>query len=318
MACKISTAPINISTAVNQPCKEKCEFYYDYGNSSCSVVNQTTYLNIKCFNGINNVSSGLTGSLYVTSVRLYRPSLNTYDGFKADAELIITHSGGGKNFYVCIPVISNEKESSSAKWFSQIIPYSPSERGGSGKSINVNNFSLNSVIPLAPFFIYEGGTFDWGCSAEDIMIIFNKNKAINIKNSNYRTLVTLIQKHSYSAQATPSYLTFNAIGTSSGAGRQPGSKTSKQLTCTPIIDQDGNNIEGTSKKDLPWEGSAVTNSEETEKAKARMWTNIGMVIGIILGLIAIWLIGWTFSKIFNKQSSNNAVTNSNTGGSSKT
>ena len=303
MACKISTAPINISTAVNQPCKEKCEFYYDYGNSSCSVVNQTTFLDIKCFNGINSVSSGLTGSLYVTSVRLYRPSLNTYDGFKADAELIITHSGGGKNFYVCVPVISSEKESSSAKWFSQIIPYSPSEKGGSGKSVNVSNFSLNSVVPLAPFFIYEGGTFDWGCSVSDIMIIFNKNKAINMKSSNYKTLVTLISKHSYSAQATPSYLTFNATGTSSGPGKKPGSKSSKQLTCTPIVDQDGNNIEGEKPEDMRWEGEPPVDSEETKKAKALMWRNIGIVIGIILGILAIWLIGMVFTRMFNKPSS---------------
>ena len=317
MACKISTAPINISTAVNQPCKEKCEFYYDYGNSSCSVVNQSTYLDIKCFNGINSVSSGLTGSLYVTSVRLYRPSLNTYDGFKADAELIITHSGGGKNFYVCVPVISSEKESSSAKWFSQIIPYSPSEKGGSGKSVNVSNFSLNSVVPLAPFFIYEGGTFDWGCSSSDIMIIFNKNKAINIKNSNYKTLVTLISKHSYSAQATPSYLTFNATGTSSGPGKQPGSKSSKQLTCTPIVDQDGNNIEGNKPEDMAWEGEPPVDSEETKKVKALMWRNIGIVIGIILGILAIWLIGMVFTRMFNKQSSGTGGTGAGASGGSE-
>ena len=54
----------------------------------------------------------------------------------------------------------------------------------------------------------------------DIMIIFNKNKAINMKSSNYKTLVTLISKHSYSAQATPSYLTFNSTGTSSGSRKR--------------------------------------------------------------------------------------------------
>ena len=39
------------------------------------------------------VNCGLTGDLFVTGVRLYRPSLNSYNGRKADAELIITHSG---------------------------------------------------------------------------------------------------------------------------------------------------------------------------------------------------------------------------------
>ena len=37
-------------------------------------------------------------NLTVSSVRLYLNSLNTYDGFHADAELIIQHSAGGKKY----------------------------------------------------------------------------------------------------------------------------------------------------------------------------------------------------------------------------
>ena len=62
-------------------------------------------------------------SLTVSGVRLYAPSLNSYNGFKSDAELIVMHTGGGKTLYVCIPIISSEKAGLSAKWFSQIIPF---------------------------------------------------------------------------------------------------------------------------------------------------------------------------------------------------
>ena len=63
------------------------------------------------------------------------------------------------------------------------------------------------------------------------------------------------------------------------------SKSSKQLTCTPIVDQDGNNIEGNKPEDMAWEGEPTVDSEETKKAKALIWRNIGIVIGIILGIL---------------------------------
>ena len=106
MSCKIATAPINISSGVREPCQKMCDLQYNYGHSSCTVTNKSTYLDISCYDGYNTIDFGITGSVNPVSVRLYRPSLNSYDGFKADAELIITHTGGGRNLYICIPVNS--------------------------------------------------------------------------------------------------------------------------------------------------------------------------------------------------------------------
>lgn len=78
MSCKITTAPINLPTGVNEEGSENTDFTYNYGASSCSVTNKTTYLDISCFDGINKIESGLTGDLYVSDVRLYKPSLNSY------------------------------------------------------------------------------------------------------------------------------------------------------------------------------------------------------------------------------------------------
>ena len=190
-----------------------------------------------------------------------------------------------------------KKEGSSSKWFSQIIPFSPSEKGGNGKSINVTSFSLNNIIPLAPFSIYDGGTFEWGCSSKDIMIIFNKNKAITMKSNDYKTLVSLIDKHSYIVHATPKYITFNSIGTSSGPGKLPGSKNSKNLTCTPIVDQNGNKI-GSDKKDLPW-ASGPDYTKDKDKAWATMWMYVGIIAGVIAGLCLVWLLGWAFKRVMS-------------------
>ena len=138
--CKITTAPINITKGSYTACTEKCKMTYKYGLSNCSVINKGTYLDIQCFSGLNVVKYGGV-NLTVTSVRLYLNSLNTYDGFHADAELIIQHSaGGGKSVYTCIPVVNSEKASSSAKWFSKVIPFTATAKN-TGQEISVNNFT---------------------------------------------------------------------------------------------------------------------------------------------------------------------------------
>ena len=300
--CKIATAPINISSGVNEPCEKMCDLQYNYGNASCTVTNKSTYLDIVCYDGTNTVDFGITGVVQPVGVRLYKPSLNSYDGFKADAELIITHTGGGRNLYICIPVNSSEASGPSAKWFAQVIPFYPTSKNA-GKNINVENFTLNDVIPQGGFFIYEGGTFDWGCSANDVMIVFNKNKAITMKSKNYKTLVNLIGKASYNVSVTPSYLTFSKKGSMGGpgGGGSSGGSGGKEgtLTCTPVVDQYGNNIEGTDTSKFPYESTAKP-GEATSEATKKMWASIYIILAVIGGLILITGLGYGLKILFEK------------------
>ena len=150
--------------------------------------------------------------------------------------------------------------------------------------------SLNNVIPQSGFFVYEGGTFNWGCKKNDIMILFHKKNAITIKSENYKHLVKLINPASYNVRSNPPYITYNSIGTSSGPGEEPGSKKKKNLTCVPITDQDGKNIAEEGAKDLPWEGS--TNSTPS----VDVWTNIAIILAILAGILLIYLLGWVWGK----------------------
>ena len=281
MSCKISTAPINLPSGINEVGGESTNLTYNYGNSSCSVTNKSTYLDISCFDGTNKVNCGLTGDLFVTGVRLYKPSLNTYNGRKADAELIITHSGGGKNLYLCIPVSSTTSKGGTAQWFSQIVPFSPS-RSGSSESINVSNFSLNSIIPKAPFIVYDGGTFDWGCSKNDIMILFTLENGVSMLYQDLRTLNGITKRHSYNTVSSPDNLKFNSLGTTAGPGKKSGSLTSKTLTCTPIVDQDGKNIENSDS--TTWVNKSKDFGSDMQKKIEEYWI---IIIGIIVGIIVL-------------------------------
>lgn len=307
MSCKLSTAPINLPKGINTPCKEKCDLSYDYGSTTdCSVTNMITYLSVSAFSGTNNINFSGIGQVTVDSVKLFRPSLNKWDGQKADAEIIITHSGSGKNLYICIPIKVNESESLSAKWFSQIIPFSPTEKR-SGLSIGVQGLTLNDIMPRAGFCVYEGGTFDWGCNTSDTMIIFQLNNAINMKRRDYRTLGTLINRASYNCVTAGGKgvcgakgLVFNAKGTAGGpgSGGGGGGGGGKSMTCVPVIGPDGKNVSNTPSS-LPWEGNPAE-GVDTSAAQAKMWKNIGIVLAVVGGICLMWLLGWAFKKLYSR------------------
>ena len=309
MSCKITTAPINLPTGVNEEGAENTDFTYNYGVSSCSVTNKTTYLDISCFDGINQIQSGLTGDLYVSNVRLYKPSLNSYDGRKADAELIITHSGGGKNLYICIPITSTTASGGTVEWFSQIIPFSPS-KSGSSKSINVSNFTLNSIIPKATFIVYDGGTFDWGCSKQDVMILFALADGVNMSYRDLRTVGNIIKPASYNVLPVPDYLKFNKRGTIAGPGKKAGSKPSDTLTCTPITDQDGKNIENPDES--TWVQKTKNSEDKLNKNVEKYWQ---IILGVLLGIVVLGLIIFGIRKAISSSGGSSGGNTTPSGGS---
>jgi hypothetical protein len=291
--CNISTAPINISSGVNTPCTTGCSFTYDYGDSgSPSVTNQTTYLDITCWSDSNVILGGdiMSKNARVNSVRLYAPSLNTFNGHKADAELIITHGlENSSNVYVCIPVISSEKNGSSAKWFHKIIPFSPTLKISSKQIINATNISLNHLIPEAPYCVYEGGSFDWGCNKNDKMIIFEKNVAINMKSDDYVTLRSLINKASYNISQPDTDLLFVKNGTKHTANRPGGKRT---MTCKPITFPDGSPIINTdTSKLLPYENTSDSGDKESDKdGVPPIWYILVVIFGALSTFLLIVLI----------------------------
>lgn len=310
--CKITTAPINITKGTYAPCTEKCKISYKYGLSNCSVTNKGSYLDIQCFSGLNVVKYGGT-NLTVTSVRLYLKSLNSYDGFHADAELIIQHSmGGGKSVYICIPVVNSEKASGSAKWFSKIIPFTSTSKN-TGQAISVNNFTLDDVIPESSFYIYDGGTFSWGCNSGDQMVIFHKDQAVNMKNREFRTLSSLITRSSFNTQ-TPKkdQMSFNAKGTSGGPGSSGGGPEGKTLTCTPIQDGDGNPL-GQSLFDSLIPSTKGTGNVDQGQYLLKVLPYLGIIIGIIIGMV---IIGFGFRYLFKYLGRSPNVNPQGTGGNS--
>lgn len=316
--CPNQTMPINVPRGVNTPCSEKCALSYFYGNSKCTVTNKNdnfgNYLEINCFDSPkNHVNFGLVGDIAIHSVKLFRPSLNTYNGGHADAEIILTHSGSGRNIFMCIPIISNENSGNSAKWFKQIIPYCPTKKQGT-VSINVNSFSLNSIIPRSSFVVYEGGVFCWGGGQDDISIIYEIENAVSMKSTNLNTLKRLINKHSYNTYPTSDYLQYSSDGSRAGPGKKSGSGKSKQLQCVPIYDQDGNKIpEGASDVNPSLKGTGLI-SNSSSKLNKFAGDNAKLVIIIIAVLIFMVGLGFGLYFLFKRRATSASAPSASSGG----
>ena len=175
------SSPINISSIDPsiKECNILCTYHYDYNDSACVVsVNNTdlsgNYLDIKYDLKNSGTSSQVifNGENYnVSSVRVYQPSLHTYDNQHAPMELLIFHDGGvSDKLVVSIPYQSGSGSTdyTSSKTGSQVLeniindyyklsPSPPSSSSSSNpQNLNITNFNLNNFIPKAKYYYYVG------------------------------------------------------------------------------------------------------------------------------------------------------------------
>jgi hypothetical protein len=92
---------------------------------------------------------------------LLRPSMHTFAGKKADAELVIMHQkvNSQKYLLVCVPIKSSSTSTDdSAIFFDLIMTEVAQTAPANGQNtVFINNtFSLKSMVPMSPYYSYSG------------------------------------------------------------------------------------------------------------------------------------------------------------------
>lgn len=214
MACDKATAPINISEdKVSADCDLKCNYKYDYPQSTTVVTNKGDYLEF------NYTKSGQPPVEYnslemtISDMRLYIPSLHLFNNVKADGEIIISHVGNGESLLVCIPLKISIESSPGAKNLKDIITLASDQIPAitNSATFNVNNFTLNNFIPKGPFYSYTATLPYKPCSGSNNFIVFNKSSAIPIDPKSYAILSNIILKQDIKNQPTQ-LLYYNKTG----------------------------------------------------------------------------------------------------------
>lgn len=238
--CNNSTAPINISQgSIKANCDSKCRYFHKYPISKCVVHNRGNYLALDYTNGQRPSASYNTIKMEVSDIRIYTPSLHTYDGKYQAGEIIINHRGNDDPLLVCIPIKQSNETANSTSLLKSIIDYTLTNAPNNGESVNVNitNFTLEEFIPNSPFYSYEGNLLYDPCSGNNNYVVFHPNNGFVSLDENYvKKLKNLISTHTYSIKDGP-LLFYNKSGSVnsmySGGGRGKGI----YIDCKPVGEQ---------------------------------------------------------------------------------
>ena len=231
MTCPNATAPVNI---VNNPefiCDLKCEYSFKYPLTSLNVANRGDYLSLKT-DPANSPPVTFNANKYgVTEMRIYQPSLHTYSGKPAAAELIILHSGvvSQGNLLVCVPIVLGSSSTSnpdSASLLDLIISEvaKTATSAGSKTSVNIPSFTIDKFVPVKPYFSYSGTLPYSPCNGEYDYVVYSQDNGafLSITALAFTSLQQIISANSYTRQSNSAGVFYNKNGPTNSAGSGKG------------------------------------------------------------------------------------------------
>ena len=187
----MGTQNINISREnIQGKCDLKCAYNFKYSESNSTAKNNGVYISLTYDN------SSVPPVLYnnekynVTNILITCPSLHTFNGSQASAEIVIEHSPvtGGGQLFVAIPFSSSSESSTASNLVTEIIQSVATNAPSQGDSTNLSltGFTLQNVVPNKPFFSYtDSDKNDW--------IVFGMLSAIPLSSNTLTTLGQIIK-----------------------------------------------------------------------------------------------------------------------------
>lgn len=238
--CDKANSPIDIFDAgVSGICNQKCHYIFNYNDSTCKVERNDSFLKFD-YDSSTNSPAKLSGiDLNVGEVRVYCPSLHTFDGERTPAEIVVGHGGNGTALLVCIPVTESTENSEGSVLLNQIVTQTKRLAPNSGDTavLTTSGFNLNKLIPRTEFYFYEGTLPFEPCTGNYGIIVFKKNSFATMMPKTVTELSKLV---------TPSNITTKP-GTSYFLSSKSASTTGDDeiyISCQPVGDSSDNQVEG--------------------------------------------------------------------------
>lgn len=216
MSLTINKSPIDIIENVSN-CSLKCNFSFKYPSSKLlRILNKGNYVNISV-ERMNEPPVTFNNERYnVDSIRIYTPSLHTFGGNTADAEMIISHTNdnNASNLLICIPISVNNIINDNSTMLSKIIIEMSKRANSLGEEtvLQEERFSLNTFIPRKPFFFYEGVLPYSPNDGNANFIVYNMDNAIPINDKMFKQLKNMIVSQTTDVYPTNGRLFYNSKG----------------------------------------------------------------------------------------------------------
>lgn len=185
---------INITKSkISGKCDLKCSYNFKYNSTNLVATNKNTKIEIDCDKDNVAPVTYNTVKYKVTKMTMYAPSIQLYNGKKADAELIITHTSdtGSKTLNVCIPFIQSNDSNSASLLMKNVTDgiTSGAPTNGNKTSITISEFTLQDIVPRKPFYSYS-------TSSNNEYIAFDTLHAVPINSTTLTNLKKIIVANS--------------------------------------------------------------------------------------------------------------------------
>jgi hypothetical protein len=176
------TSPINIvkNLQTEKICKLKCSYQFNYTPTTLSIWNAQMMMVMEVDEVATPPVVYNDENYMVEAVLLVSPSIHTFNGKKADAELMIFHASTNfaKKLMVCVPIkASSTSVSDSSTYFDLMMSVIKQTAATPGQHTIFNNatFSLNKFVPMTPYFSYTGANLLWNMLFKDKCYGITKN-----------------------------------------------------------------------------------------------------------------------------------------------
>jgi len=173
----MATAPIDVvKNEVNRTCEQFCKYAPNYKPTSSIATNQSSYMSLTYDNGNTNAAEYNGQSYTVDQMRLYFPSLHSFNGKRVAGEFLIIHTPvmGGNTLIVSVPILPTGIQSKSAMMIAKVIQDVSKKAPNTGETTQVfSKLDMSKLIPQAPFFSYTGTLPYQPFNGEVNFVVFN-------------------------------------------------------------------------------------------------------------------------------------------------
>lgn len=156
----MASAPIDIvKNEVKNTCEQFCKYAPNYKPTTSIGTNQSSYISLSYDNGNTNAVEYNGQSYTVDQMRLYFPSLHSFNGKQVAGEFLIIHTPvmGGDTLIVSIPILPTGVQSKSATMIAKVVQDISKKAPNAGETTQVfPKLDMSKLIPQAPFFSYTG------------------------------------------------------------------------------------------------------------------------------------------------------------------
>ena len=265
-------------------CNHKCYYWFDYAASSTAkITTLSDHINID-YDAGGTVSFN-TATYIPKYIRIYRPSLHTYDGNQADAEIVIYHENDGATMtgmIVCIPITTSSNVNDAGTLVEQIITEATTE---SAVNATISNFTIGRLIPKASYYTYTGPLPYSNCIPDNNYqyVVFSPSKkgSISISPEKMNRLDNLIS-FSYVKASSGRNVFYNEKGTT---GNGFNGENQIYIQCQPAGESKEKKIYKEPKSPL----------ESIKDSDGIMRVILFIIIGVVAIMFSFWIFQTTMS-----------------------